>query len=406
MDTENTKNLIRAKADREKNRPTKLEVSNGRLKSENADAAKALTSEVPSVRLAPEQIEEIHTDEYSLTLFYATRIEPMSAAEIKREFPEPEPKKAQAVMDRFVKVGLVHITKEGKYYSNYPENYINYSHYRYDNDLEARKDSKVFRLMKEFTGNREYWKDKTYFSMDAFYSQEQTTELLEMFKQIKLKAKQYANDNAKKKSTKGMRFRRMKFYDMNFAVVLAFFVSCLGMFSGTSAQAAGAGGNDPHGVAAMIQLDPRGHLGLLQFARLAGGNDPTARAAFVSQVQMASFVADADSQPGNPGGGGHDPTDPKAGTPDCNGGHDPNPPKLIDPSECGGGGHDPQDCAACVLEIEGTRIPVRSVKLCRLKRLLDFSARCGQSRYPVCVEADRQIETLLQMIEREEGRAE
>lgn len=400
METENMKNTIRTKADREKGKPTKLEVSNGRLKSENVDAAKAPAVEIPSIRLTPEQIEEIHTDEYSLTLFYATRIEPMSAAEIKREFPEPEPKKAQSVMDRFVKVGLVHITKDGRYYSNYPENYINYSHYRYDNDLEARKDSKVFRLMKEFTGNKEYWKDKTYFSMDAFYSQEQTAELLEMFRQIKLKAKEYANDNAKKKSTKGMKFRRMKFYDMNFALLLAFFVSCLGLMAPKSAL---AGGNDPH-IRAALLVDRQGTLDFI--TRAGGGNDPTGAMAFKDRISFASLgheiVRVDDGQPGTPGGGGHDPGDPKKLKPDCNGGHDPDPKRWIDPSECGGGGHDPTNCAACVLEIEGSLYPVQSPSICQLKQLLDFTVRCGDSRHPACVRAKHQVEALVDAIERGE----
>ncbi len=401
MEIENAKSQLRGKAGREKMNALKVEVSNGRLKSENAEIAKAPTAEVPSIRLAPEQIEEIHADEYSLTLFYATRIEPMSVADIKREFPEPEPKKAQSVMDRFVKVGLVHITTEGRYYSNYPDNYINYSHYRYDNDLEARKDSKVFRLMKEFTGNKEYWKDKTYFSMDAFYSQEQTNELLEMFRQIKLKAKAYANENAERKSTKGMKFRRMKFYDMNFAILLAFFISCLGLIGPNSAF---AGGNDPHIRAAML-FDRQGTLDLI--ARSGGGNDPTGAVAVNSYVHLAStmgvFSASAGEQPGNPGGGGHDPTNPssiiKA---DCNGSRDLDPSRSTDPSECGGGGHDPTDNPSCVLEIEGERYPVMSPSICRLKQLLDFSVRCGNSQYPACIKARRQIDVLVEIIERGE----
>lgn len=397
METEKVKSTIRSKSDHEKSKTNKLEVSNGRLKSEIADVAKASTTEVPNIRLAPEQIEEIHTDEYSLTLFYATRIAPMSAAELKRDFPEPEPKKAQSVMDRFVKVGLVHITPDGKFYSNYPENYINYSHYRYDNDLEARKDAKVFRLMKEFTGNKEYWKDKTYFSMDAFYSDEQSAELLEMFKQIKIKAKQYANDNAKKKTTKGMKFRRMKFYDMNFALLLAFVLSCLGMMGGVPAH---AGGNDPTMRAALAYYGQPRTLDFLSMARLSGGgNDPTA-----AMMAVGNAVSDAD-QPTNDddGGGGHDPNKIDPAKPDCNGGHDPDPSKGTDPSACGGGGHDPENCISCILEIEGAKIPIHSPKICRLKRLLDFVGQCGQSQHPTCIEADRQIEILLKLIERDEG---
>lgn len=401
MEIEKMKSQLRGKVGREGARAQKVEVSNGRLKSENAEIAKATTAEVPSIRLAPEQIEEIHADEYSLSLFYATRIEPMSVADIKREFPEPEPKKAQSVMERFVKVGLVHITKDGRYYSNYPDNYINYSHYRYDNDLEAKKDSKVFRLMKEFTGNKEYWRDKTYFSMDAFYTQEQTAELLEMFRQIKLKAKDYANQNAKKKTTKGMKFRRMKFYDMNFAILLAFFISCLGLMA---PKAALAGGNDPHIRAAML-FDRNGTLDFI--ARAGGGNDPTAAFAMDRFVHLASATGGPNppvgEHPGSPGGGGHDPNDPKKLKPDCNGGHDPDPRRSINPDECGGGGHDPTDIPpSCVLEIEGERFPVMSPSICKLKQLLDFSVRCGISLHPICIQARHQIEALAEIIERGE----
>ena len=185
----------------------------------NSNSMKKELKDVPSVRLSPEQIEEIHADEYSLVLFYATRMQPMSIGEIKRQFVETEPKKAESVMERFLKVGLIHKTDDGKFYSNFPNNYINYSDYRYDGDLEARKDSKVFQIMKEQTGKKEFWKDKTYFSIDAFFTDEQSSELIEMLKEVKLKAKQFANQNDKLTS-KGMKFRRFKFYDMFWAIAL------------------------------------------------------------------------------------------------------------------------------------------------------------------------------------------
>ena len=183
-----------------RNHGVRLDSNDFKVKVEHATQA----TEVPSIRLSPEQIEEIHVDEYTLTLFYATRMEALSLLEIKRQFPEPEAKKVQSIMDRFIKVGLIHITSEGKYYSNFPENYINYSNYRYDNDLEARKDAKVFQIMKEQTGKLEYWKNRTYFSMDNFYSDEQSEELQALFKTIKLKAKEFANQNSQKISLKGL----------------------------------------------------------------------------------------------------------------------------------------------------------------------------------------------------------
>lgn len=353
------------------------EVTKLRFDSQKSESTKINPVDVPSIRLSPEQIEEIHADEYSLTLFYATRVEPLTLNQIKREFAEPEPKKAQSVMDRFIKVGLVHITPDGSYYSNYPENYINYSHYRYDGDLEARKDSKVFQLMKEFTGKSEYWKDKTYFSMDAFYSKEQSEELLEMFKALKLKAKDFANENAKKKTIKGLKFRRMKFYDMTFAILLALAVS-LGVPNKSY-----AGGNDP--VSSILSTNPMAGLNFLYAARfMGGGNDPTA---VMSISQPIMELVSTDEPPkvlNSEGGGGHDPDHQT----DTN----------------GGGGHDPAEpptAVACYLNYEGQVIAITSARTCKLKQLVDFMNACGASTDAKCTNAEKEIDLLIQKIQAE-----
>lgn len=361
-------------------RSVKAEVSKTSLDSKKSESLKASPAEVPSIRLSPEQIEEIHVDEYTLTLFYATRVQPMSLVDIKKQFAEPVPKKAQSVMERFIKVGLVHITPEGMYYSNFPDNYINYSHYRYDGDLEARKDSKVFELMKEFTGKSEYWKDKTYFSMDAFYTNEQSQELLEMFKAVRAKAKDFANENAKKKSIDGLKFRRMKFYDMTFAILLAFMMT-LGISNKSY-----AGGNDP--VIALFKTNPVAAYNFLSVARFAGGgNDPTAMM-FTKNPQLYSTTID--SAPGNSGGGGHDPNERR------------------DP--VGGGGHDPANPptagVACVLEFEGQYLALNSKRTCKLKKLMDFMNSCGSSEHPTCVEVERQTDLLIQRLQTESNSAE
>ncbi len=260
--------------------------------STNSNTMKKEIKDVPSVRLSPEQIEEIHADEYSLVLFYATRMQPMSIGEIKRQFVETEPKKAESVMERFLKVGLIHKTDDGKFYSNFPNNYINYSDYRYDGDLEARKDSKVFQIMKEQTGKKEFWKDKTYFSIDAFFTDEQSSELIEMLKEVKLKAKQFANQNDKLTS-KGMKFRRFKFYDMFWAVALfAITFSLTAIHPASNAFASHSGGNDPVGVSYVMNK-----IGTVTVDKVSGGggNDPT-----------ASFV-NTDPTDNQGGGGGHDP---------------------------------------------------------------------------------------------------
>lgn len=255
----------------------------------NSETMKKEYKDVPSVRLSPEQIEEVHADEYSLVLFYATRMQPMSIGEMKRQFVETEPKKAESVMERFLKVGLIHKTEDGKFYSNFPNNYINYSDYRYDGDLEARKDAKVFQIMKEHTGKKDYWKDKSYFSIDAFFTEDQSNEIQEMLKEVKLKAKKFANENDKL-SSKGMKFRRFKFYDMFWA--LALFVVTFSLTSihpASSAYARSSGGNDPVGVSSVMnKITTSRYSG-------GGGNDPTA-----SFIQVGSL----DEQGG---GGGHDP---------------------------------------------------------------------------------------------------
>lgn len=258
--------------------------------SNHASVKKELL-DVPNVRLSPEQIEEINSDDYSLTLFYATRMQPMSLSEIKRQFVEPETKKAESVMERLLKVGLIHKTDDGKFYSNFPDNYVNYSNYRYDGDLETKKDSKVFQLMKEHTGKKEYWKDKSYFSIDAFFSEEQSREIQEMLKEVKLKAKQFSNENDKVE-IKGLKFRRFKFYDMFWAFALFALTFSLTSLQPSSSAFARSGGNDPVGLS-FISKNSR----IIDTAKISGGggNDPTAN------------VMHTDPSDSEGGGGGHDP---------------------------------------------------------------------------------------------------
>ena len=373
--------MLRKVADARNAKPNQVlvqtPVSKNGLVSKNVDQTQdqkteSVPHEVPSIKLNPEQIEEIHADEYSLTLFYATRVEPLTIKQLKREFPEPEPRKAQSVMDRFLKVGLVQVNSEGAYYSNFPTNYINYSNYRYDADLEAKKDSKVFQLMKEFTGKSDYWKDKSYFSMDAFFSDEQSKELSEMLKSVKLKAKEYANINAKKKSVKGLKFRRLKYYDMTFGILIAL---VFGMFSPKPAYA--GGGNDP--VSILFKSNPMKAIELLYSVKVSGGggNDPTSIA-----KNKVKFVSTQSNQDNNVifrenGGGGHDP-----------GGTKPN---------SGGGGHDPGSPvkAFCVLTGENYSIVVTSGAVCRLKILIDKISYCGSSELAECIDARIEADLIL-----------
>ena len=298
--------------------------------------------DLPSIRLSPEQIEEIHADEYSLKIFYATRVQALTLGEIKRKFPEPTPKKAQSVLSRYVECGLVHITNEGKYYSNYPRNYINYSDYKYDADLEAKKDAKVFELMKEFTGQPEYWSTKSYFSIDSFFTPEQTQELKAMFTEIKYKAKQFSNDNAMKGKVDGLNFRRLKFYDMILSVLLVIFVMAMPVKQAFA-------GNDPGQPMSRTNIYP---ISLDEFVdklisgdvvAAGGGNDPgiirSMSALPISTLLMkASFEVNA-------AGGGHDPGyDSGAGR--AGGGHDP------------GVTRDNEECAKQLYDAEGELLDV------------------------------------------------
>lgn len=367
----------------EKDKNTLLSVQDQNTKPHNLENKNAL-KEVPSICLEPDQIEEIHADEYSLTIFYATRVQPLTIADIKKQFPEPESKKAQSVLDRFIKSGLIHITPEGKYYSNFPQDYINYSNYRYDKDIEARKDAKVFSLMKENSGKTEYWNDKSFFSIDAFYTKEQTQELQKMLYEVKIKAKEYANENSKKKSILGLIFRRFKFYDMTFSFILLAFLS---MGLSPSAQ---AGGNDPTLVKATYYQDIIDEKSIDVFFRSGGGNDPTAvmlRQSPREYIYKSSFggvndyesldvrkkIDKDDSSVGS--GGGHDPMCPTCPNPTGGGGYDPGKGKR-NPEV-------PQACGAVIMNSK-SQAPSALKPLCKAQRLLSQMIVCEKRQQRNC----------------------
>jgi hypothetical protein len=356
------KNKSRSLSREERELLPRDKIRDERLKSRILDTKLSLVSEVESIRLSPDQIEEIHTDEYSLTLFYATRMEPLSILEMKRQFPEPEPKKVQSVMDRYLKVGLVHVNPEGKYYSNFPENYINYSHYKYDSDLEARKDAKVFQVMKEQTGKFDFWKDKSYFSIDAFFSEEQSQELQSLFKEIRVKAKEFANQNAKSKSIRGLKFRRLKFFDMSFLFLFAVLFGMLGV------ENSFAGGNDPVGRASA--KDQFGDF----YVKAGGGNDPTA------PLQINGDSAETNLDPGTIGGGGHDPCCKR---------------DII----IGGGGHDPGNGpivygVTCVLRTNDGLTEMFSTRTCTVNEIRNLFQRCLAQQTDECELFNRDLEIL------------
>lgn len=81
---------------------------------------------------------------------------------------------------------------------------------------------------------------------------------------IKLKAKDFANENAKKKTIRGLRFRRMKFFDMTCAFILAMLLT-LGISNKSY-----AGSNDP--VINLYRSIPVAAFNFLNSARYAGGD--------------------------------------------------------------------------------------------------------------------------------------
>lgn len=263
--------------------------------------------------------------------------------------------------------GLVHITKDGKYYSNYPENYINYSHYKYDADLEAKKDAKIFQLMKDNTDKKEYWQEHTYFSIDSFFSPEQTKELIDMFRAIKFKAKQFSHQNSEKGKVDGLSFRRLKFYDMILSLLVVFVIGLTGFSNKAMA------GNDPGGsimrpfnIAPLMAQDIEDmliwHRGIYA---AGGGNDPDVAKllAFSNALIVKASVAI---------GGGHDP----GGT-------------ATEDEVRSGGGHDPGvvDPEVCREQLEGVEGDLSKVSLACLNVVIRaLIAECNFSEDPLVCE--------------------
>lgn len=383
-----------------------MEIISGSNKTENPKSKNQNQSaQAKGIRLTPEQIEEIHTDDYSLVLFYATRTQELSLSEIKRNFPEPTPQKAKSVLNRFISAGLVRKTENAKYYSNFPDGYVNYSNYRYDTDLEVFKESKIFQLMKQFTGVKEYWTNKTYFSMDAFFTDEQSEELQTMFHQLKMKAKKFAAENTDKKSVEGLKFRRIKFYDMFFSLMFAFISFFLGA---QNVHANGLGSIESISLYQdVISYDAEVLMG-------GGGNDPTERYQDILDRLIQSpnlsqtlnenlfsreFPIRADELFVNqsiyvsPAAGYVEPILPLESL-------SFNPHGSQDLSclhSDGGGGFDPKGgsiAICCVPDLDGKSIPSYSVALCKTQSLLYEFARC-QFGADTCREINAALEKLI-----------
>jgi len=172
----------------------------------------------------------------------------------------------------------------------------------------------------------------------------------------------------KKKSVKGLKFRRIKFFDMFFALALFLLV---GGFASKSYA-----GNDP--ITKIVYENPEEALELLHLANVGGGNDPTSRSTVSYSVGAGTL-----------GGGGHDPRPVPPGN--GGGGHDPakgNPSR----SNRGGDSYDP--VRPCVMEINDELI-VTTPQVCELKRVSDVVKRCESNYRKGCAEAEARMEKLI-----------
>ncbi len=196
--------------------------------------------DTPSIRFTREQTVEIMMEDYSLKLFHLTRIKPLSLNEIKQYAPESEAGRASDIMDRFCAVGLVEVTDDYKYYSKYPDNFANFTEHPLDKEIEADKDSLIFDLMKEKSGDEKFWAKNTFFQEDGYFTVDQTNFIREALLSLKFYVKKSLQENRERGLIEGLIYRRHKFYDIGLSLLFAF------TFLISSGNA--MGGNDPGGA--------------------------------------------------------------------------------------------------------------------------------------------------------------
>lgn len=245
--------------------------------------------DIPCVRFTEAQTEEIMACDYSLMLFHATRVQALSVNDILERFKEPEIGVTELILSKFFELGI--LVKQGdKYYTAHPGNFPNFTNHTYDIDLETEKDAKVFALLKEHAGDREYWKTQNYFSTDGFFTDEQAQHIRKLLLDIKFYIKNTLKLNAESGTLEGKTFRRHKFYDL----VIGLCAFLLIFTGGLKAQAS----NDPGSQIALSQKQFREALQnadrIIKRNREFSSNDPGGaiqRSSFESidaQVQLAS----------------------------------------------------------------------------------------------------------------------
>lgn len=254
--------------------------------------------DIACVRFSAEQAEEIMASDYTLKIFHATRIESLSMKDIVDNFGEPGDGVAQVILDRLVRVGVLEVKADSKYFTAYPGNFPNFTDHTYDLNLELNKDARVFKLMKENAGDREYWQTQSYFSTDGFFSDEQALEVRKRLMDLKFFIKNALKANMEEGTLKGKTFRRHKFYDLVLGSFLALFV-----FVGGKADAS----NDPGGqIAQTSQLQRmQNALKWAEQLRTLGkqfsSNDPGAPREQTASLWQSSLVWPASSSDGDYG---------------------------------------------------------------------------------------------------------
>lgn len=255
--------------------------------------------DIACVRFSAEQAEEIMANDYTLKLFHATRIKALTLKGILEHFGEPSEGMAKIVIDRFVKVGILDILPGEKYFTKYPGNFPNFTEHTYDMNLELNKDARVFKLMKEKAGDREYWKTQSYFSTDGFFTEEQTIEIRRKLMDIKFFIKNALKANMEEGGLEGKTFRRHKFYDLVLGSLVAFFV-----LLGGKADAS----NDPGGQIAQASQTEKMQSALKWAEQIRvnskrfSSNDPGSlnrQTAFLWRSSLAQPVSSSDGGYGN-----------------------------------------------------------------------------------------------------------
>lgn len=201
------------------------------------------------------QAAKVYASETSLKLYHLTKNHPQSLDELRAHFPTESAAEIKQILQGFIDASILKLSPSGRYEFLLPNTYLNFSKFRFNGQVEEKKDRSIFNLMKEHAGDRSFWEDQDYFTMDAFLTPEQAKEISQQLDIVREKAKLFANQNHGKEPTT-MNFRRIKFYNMIFgiAALLLLPFTALGQLATTGfdqpllnspISIIGGGGDDP-----------------------------------------------------------------------------------------------------------------------------------------------------------------